>query len=376
MLDIDQLSFWEKETYLNSTDFLILGGGIVGLSTALYLKQRHPNKKVTVLERGYFPSGASTKNAGFACIGSPSEVLSDLEKEGEQKVFELVERRYRGLKQLVELLGKNAIEYAELGSHELFMGTHEQSYLRCADQLEYLNKHFSQITGLKASYKIAPSAIIDAGFSGFKYAISQHAEGQLNPAKMMHALFQKAVEIGVFVFHGITVNTIEKNHVNTTFGPIKFDRLGICINGFAQQFLPGEDISPARAQVLITNPIPNLKLRGTFHFDEGFYYFRNVGNRVLFGGGRNLDVSAETTTHFGMNDKIQTKLKSILAENILPNQNFEITNTWSGIMGIGGSKQPIVRELEQNIFSGVRLGGMGVAIGNLVGQELALLMSN
>ena len=64
------LSFWEKESFLNRSDYVIIGSGIVGLSAALHLKQREKGKKVTVLERGILPSGASTKNAGFACIGS------------------------------------------------------------------------------------------------------------------------------------------------------------------------------------------------------------------------------------------------------------------------------------------------------------------
>ena len=83
MLPFKQLSFWEKQTYINHTDFLIIGSGIVGLSTAIYLKERFPNKKVTVIERGYLPTGASSKNAGFACIGSPSELLDDLSKNNE-----------------------------------------------------------------------------------------------------------------------------------------------------------------------------------------------------------------------------------------------------------------------------------------------------
>ena len=77
MINFQQLSFWEKESFINQTVYLIIGSGIVGLSTAIYLKQREKGKKVTVLERGFLPTGASTKNAGFSCIGSPSELLDD-----------------------------------------------------------------------------------------------------------------------------------------------------------------------------------------------------------------------------------------------------------------------------------------------------------
>ena len=45
----------------------------------MFLKQRFPKKNIIILEKGIFPQGASTKNAGFACFGSISEILNDLD---------------------------------------------------------------------------------------------------------------------------------------------------------------------------------------------------------------------------------------------------------------------------------------------------------
>jgi glycine/D-amino acid oxidase-like deaminating enzyme len=131
------------------------------------------------------------------------------------------------------------------------------------------------------------------------------------------------------------------------------------------------DVSPARAQVLVTSPIPNLKVKGTFHFDEGYYYFRNIDNRILFGGARNMDFENENTTEFGISEIIQNKLKSYLTEVILPNTKFEIEHSWSGIMGVGNSKEPITKKVSNNVYCSVRMGGMGVAIGSLAGINVA-----
>jgi glycine/D-amino acid oxidase-like deaminating enzyme len=138
--------------------------------------------------------------------------------------------------------------------------------------------------------------------------------------------------------------------------------------------LTNNQVKPARAQVLITKPIPNLDIKGTFHLDKGYFYFRNINDRILFGGGRNLDFEGETTTSHDTTELIQNRLEELLKTVILPYQEFEIEHRWSGTMGVGIQKKPIVDQLSNNVYCGVRMGGMGVAIGSLVGQELADLI--
>jgi hypothetical protein len=75
--------------------------------------------------------------------------------------------------------------------------------------------------------------------------------------------------------------------------------------------------------VLITEPIENLDIKGTFHLDQG-YYFRNIGDRILLGGGRNLDFDVENTTEFAQTEIVQNKLEELLKEVILPNQNLKL----------------------------------------------------
>jgi gamma-glutamylputrescine oxidase len=44
-------------------------------------------------------------------------------------------------------------------------------------------------------------------------------------------------------------------------------------------------------------------------------------------------------------------------------------------MGVGNQKKAIVKQISNNVYCGVRLGGMGIAIGSLVGEELANLIT-
>ena len=65
------------------------------------------------------------------------------------------------------------------------------------------------------------------------------------------------------------------------------------------------------------------------------------------------------------------KIKHIQYKKTYAHYEFEIDYRWSGIMGIGNKKTAIVKSVSDNVFCGIRLGGMGVAIGSIIGNELA-----
>jgi gamma-glutamylputrescine oxidase len=192
-------------------------------------------------------------------------------------------------------------------------------------------------------------------------------------------LTQKVQSLGVLVLNGLEIESLQEESTGVT----ALTKQGIAIparaalvatNGFARQLLPQLQIVPARAQVLITKPIQNLRFKGTFHYDKGFYYFRNMGERVLFGGGRNLDFKTEETTALGLTELVQQKLDELLREVILPDTPYEVEQRWSGIMGVGPEKTTIVQHVSEHVSCAVRMGGMGVAIGSLVGEEGAELV--
>ena len=151
--------------------------------------------------------------------------------------------------------------------------------------------------------------------------------------------------------------------------------MALCTNALMGEFLPELGIKPGRGQILVTSPIENLKFKGTFHFDEGYFYFRNYNNRVLFGGGRNIDFKHEETAVFDENPIILNRLKSQLKEVILPDTEFEIEQNWQGIMGFSPNKQPIVQPITDAIVVGFGCNGMGIALGSHTGEQLAAMLT-
>lgn len=365
------LSYWEYKSWFSNIDFTIVGSGLVGLNCALALREKHPKAKILVLEKGVLPQGASTKNAGFACFGSISEVLADLESHSAEETLQLVRKRYDGIALLRKNLGDHAIDFHNHGGHELFLEKDQDLYERCLTNLDAVNRLLTPVFGTNP-FKICQNRF---GFRKIHENYITHSyEGQLDTGKMMRHLLRLVRQKDIPILNATEVTHFEDLgqtvQVRTAFAEFNTGRLFIATNGFACQFLE-QEVRPARAQVLVTRPIEKLHIQGTFHFDEGYYYFRNIDNRLLFGGGRNMDLQGEETTDFGQTTEIQDRLEALLKEVILPHTPVEIDRRWSGIMGVGKQKKPIIEQISERVFCGVRLGGMGVAIGSIVGKELA-----
>lgn len=375
------ISIWEKESFFAQQDIIIVGNGFVGLWSAFHLKKKKPNLKITIVDRGVIPTGASTRNAGFACFGSLSELIHDGKTLGSEKMLALVKMRHEGLKKIQKYFSKNAIDFSLCGGYELFSEACAKSFKKIIHDLEYLNSLLKPITKTKKTFRIIDKKISDFGFGKTKHLIKNKLEGYLHSGKLVQALLQKVQSMGIQVFTSTEITRIEKLNgkvelsTNQKFN-LTAKQVLICTNAFAKELLPELDIVPARGQVLVTSEITNLPWKGSFHSDEGFYYFRNIGKKVLLGGARNLAFKEEETTTMDISNRIQEELERYLYQVVLPGYKgqYTIDYPWSGIMAMGSEKIPIIKEIEPNIFCAVRMSGMGVALAPMVGESVTKLM--
>jgi gamma-glutamylputrescine oxidase len=375
------MSIWERETFFAPQDVIIAGSGFVGLWSALFLKKKHPKAKITILDRGLIPTGASTRNAGFACFGSLTEVVSDAETMGLQKTLELVEMRFKGLEQIQKFIKASKIDFSLCGGYELFHSDESMPEEKLRHHITYLNTLLKNITGSKKTYRLADDRIEAFGFGNTAHMVENRFEGYLHSGKLVQALMRVVQRLGVQIFAGIEIESFEKGSGDieiTTAQSVSFStkQLLICTNAFAKDLLPDADIIPARGQVFVTSPIKDLPWCGAFHFDEGYYYFRNLGNRVLLGGARNKDFEGERTTSFDTTATIQQALENFLRLVILPHckEHYTVEHRWSGIMAMGSEKSPIVKEVQSGVFCAVRMSGMGVALAPVVARQVSSLM--
>ena len=372
----NNISYWEKSSFYDY-DVIIVGSGIVGLNAAIHLRKSFPNLNVAIMERGFLPSGASTKNAGFACFGSVSELIEQEKNTTTNGLQNLIQQRWKGLSKLRRLLGDKAIDYQALGGYELFKKEDDELANQCVSKIEHYNYLIKDIVGKDAFY-LSSNKIDSFGFRGIDTMISNQYEAQIDTGKMMLTLIKYAQLIGITILNSCNVEQIhhesKRKVLLTNQGKFSCTKLILATNAFIQFLMPNIDLLPGRGQVMITKPIAGLKIKGTFHYDKGYYYFRNIDDRILLGGGRNIDFKAEETTSFGQTSSIQSALENLLKTVILPNQSFEIDLRWSGIMAFGQPLEPLITEAEENIFCATRCNGMGIAIGTQTGEDIAELV--
>ena len=102
-------------------DLLIVGTGLTGLSVALRAMHHNPSMKIIVVDQ--LPINqtlASTRNAGFACFGSPTELLDDIKNHGANQAIKRVHQRQQGLNYWNQQVGAQAMDYHACDGMEVF----------------------------------------------------------------------------------------------------------------------------------------------------------------------------------------------------------------------------------------------------------------
>ncbi len=372
-----RLSLWEYESLIGNIDVLIIGAGIVGLLTAHELKKAAPDKEILILEANHVGGGATTKNAGFGCIGSLGEIMADSETYGQSATIELVRQRVEGLQRLLSITGNDIIGYSDSLGCELFET--KQDFESCQTALTHWNNLLKDITGLDSTFTIKTNHNFR---NVYPRSIINNGEGLLHTGKLYKRLLSLISSSGVRLLNGVIVDSFEdlgdrvKVNSNAFSTALHTKQLIVCTNAFTKHILPEIDVTPCRNQVIVTSPVDNSHIEHGYHMDRGYTYFRSIGSRVLIGGGRNHYDEEYNQMSYGENEDNIEFLSAKLRRDILPGQSFDIDYRWSGILTGGAERLPIVMKHSDNVIIGVRLGGMGVAIGSKIALKTAQLATN
>jgi len=367
-----KLSYWDKSILQKPCDVLIIGAGLVGLSSAISLKKRIPSMSIEILEKQSYGALASSRNAGFACFGSLSEIYADIAKYGEEQTIALLQKRRRGIRNLIDKFGSHNLQYKNYGGYEVFAQAddYDLQNSRIQEVNKWIGSDIFQATSTPEGIKLYPMAILN------------REEGQLHTGRLYNLLRTEALQLGITITRSAEVMKVysDQNTVTFKIEPYtdhlekKAAKVLLCTNAITKVLLKEEDIIPVRNQVIITHPIEGLAWKGCFHQDEGYIYFRNVDDRILIGGARHRFPDEEIGI-LGSNYANLNFLLDHVSEFLAPhNVSVSIDQSWSGILSGGNDRMPIVKRIHENMVVAARLSGMGVAIGMDIGEEAATLL--
>lgn len=362
-------SYWDYDALLpDKVDFCIIGAGFTGIGMAMGLWEKHPHASILLLEQLPIGSAASTRNAGFLCFGSPTEILDTVDDTTYDEAFELIEQRWKGSLFLKKICKNLNVPISTHGAYEIFRQMSDLS--STSSQLQNLNKSLSAIhPQLQWHERCAPWAAPGK-------ALYCPAESRIHPGKLWYALVKHLRKLDIETLHNFTLNEYRSsgNSIELTINndrQIHTDVLLLTTNAF----LKGQnDIQAARNIVLLYEQEHNIDLKSNIHYDKGYVYMCGVNSYFLIGGGRNIDMKNEATEKFGDNPAIRKYLQDCLDELVdLPVKRKPIYQ-WSGIITSGKNGAPIWKRIDKNVYYAGRYGGMGVALSLHHGYQSGLNM--
>ncbi|MGV8858570.1 NAD(P)/FAD-dependent oxidoreductase [Rhodoglobus sp.] len=321
-----------------TADLAIVGGGYLGLWTAVLAKQRNPDAKVVLLEARELGWAASGRNGGF-CEAS----LTHGEENGLSRwpnEYEQLDRL--GMQNLDEIeasvtsLGLDC-DFERTGSLDLAIEPHEIAWLKEAKTDE--NTVFLDEAAVRAEVN-SPTYLAAVW--------NKRINALVHPAKLVRELARVASELGVEIFENSPVREVETSGgptdaaaVHTRKGMVRAARVALATNAFPSLLKRARlQTVPVYDYVLMTEPLSPAQLasigwsnrQGLADMANQFHYYRlSADNRILFGG-------YDAVYHYGrkVRDKYEHRPESFerLASHFFTTfpqlEGLTFTHRWAG----------------------------------------------
>jgi glycine/D-amino acid oxidase-like deaminating enzyme len=374
------LSVWEQHELLHA-DVVIVGGGVVGMWSALEIARRHPRLRILLLERAPIPLGASTRNAGFATIGTVGEAIEHARSAGTERVAMLIVERWLGIRRWLEEFDPEELGYEPVGGYELIR-PHEEHVRHAVD---YWNELLRDSFGGDV-FADRPELVAEFGFprEQVQTILATPYDGALHTGRAIRALQLRIARMGIWTMSGARAEALEPASSGVTLTcwdsaaqrtlTLRARVVALCTNAWLPELVPNLEIRPARGQVLLSIPLGRQLWRGTFHMEAGFYYFRALGTRLLLGGGRHRAMQEEETYEFALNPFVQKHLEELARSLLPPDVEFAVQTRWCGIMGMAPDRLPRVQHVGERTVVGFGCNGMGMALAPRIGAQVATLV--
>jgi glycine/D-amino acid oxidase-like deaminating enzyme len=333
-------------------EVVVIGGGVTGCSCALTLAEH--GVAVRLHEAREIAGGASGRNGGFALRGAatPYDVAHDrLGHEHARLLMALTERSVDRL----EALAGDA--FRRVGSLRLAVDDAERDALR--------REHDAlREDGFAVEWADDLPAPLDGLYEA---ALVHPPDGVLHPARWVRRLAARAAEAGAELRVG---------------EPIDIDAAGagdvvVATDGFTAAVLPelAAVVRPTRGQVLITEPLAELRYLRPHYARDGYdYWHQRPDGRLVIGGSRDAAFDDEDTAVEETTAAVQERIEALAGH--LAGGPVRVSQRWAGIWGTTPDSTPLVGPVPGRDGAWVAGGYsghgnvLGLACGDLVARAI------
>ena len=388
-----ELSFWhdtvaaagdalERRPRLDGdtdVDVVIVGGGLTGLWTAWYLREREPEARILVIEKEIAGFGASGRNGGWCSALFPRSTGSLAKAHGRDAALAM--RRA-----MIDTVGEVGRAAQDAGIDCDYVQGGTLLYARSAVQERAARADVADA----ADYGVDPLEWWEADHVGAAGAVGGVFDphcARLHPAKLVRGLARALEERGVRIAEGTTVTRFETGLVETDRGVVTCDRIVVAVEGYGAALeQTHRRILPLYSLMIATEPLP------TSFWDEVgiphgrtfsdyrhllIYGQRTADDRFAFGGrGARYHWGSAIRPGYDRSEKVFTHLRRTLGELFPAIGDAAVTHRWGGPLGVPRDWHAAVR-YDRTTRIGWAGGyvGDGLSTTNLAGRTLADLLS-
>lgn len=215
-------------------DVCIIGGGYLGLWSAIRLKKGNPGLDVVVIEKDRCGSGASGRNGGFVNNWWP-KYLSLTSICGESEARRICEAAESAIDEIGEFCREHDVDAEFRKDGWLWMASNPKqhnSWLVLTEILEKYNANPFQAISPEAAREKSGSPRILSGVFDPNAATVQ-------PALLARGLRRVAIELGVRVYEKTPMTRLERSKppvVYTERGQVRAKKVVIAMNAWSAQF--------------------------------------------------------------------------------------------------------------------------------------------
>lgn len=366
-----------------NADVAIVGGGFVGLWTALTLKKRDPNINVVVLEQDICGGGASGRNGGFVMSWWP-KIGSLLSFCSEEQALFLAHAAENAITELGEFCDEHGIDANYTRKGWLWTATtaaHIDSWNGTLELCERLGvQPFSRLSG----EEVAAATGSDVHLAG----VFERSNATVQPGALVRGMREVAKRAGIRIFEQTAVENIEPGktvRLSSSKGCVNAGSVVLASNAWAASIPElGKLIVPVNSSIVVTEPIPEKLEQIGWTGQQSItdsqlmvdYYRTTRDGRIAFGKGTGALAYGSRIGETFSNHAQSIELTEVDFRRTYPSlASTRLTHAWSGPIDRTYDSLPVFGTLSasQNIHYGIGWSGNGVGPSRLGGRILASL---